>query len=793
MSVATAFPLSIITKAVVKEKEGILKKNISKIAICVLLAFFVMVTSVRAEEPKREKREEKTELQEIVVTPTGKIEDESKAKVPAVVETLTPEGIERINAIDTADIFKYMPGSYLRKLYPGSTNSPLVIRGNNSTMTARTLVVADDAPISDFTAAGNSNAPKWQMVTPGEIETMEMIYGPYSAALSGNSMSGSAIITTRMPEKFETGADFTYTFQNFREYETNEDLKGYTANAYVGHKLGPFSFMVSANRLETRAQGTSYMTLDPSNGGTPSGNVITGWTADRDPKGNRRYIVGAQGMQDIKNTTVKVKLAYDFNPESQVRFTLARWDSMLNRDSPETYLRDASGMPVYSGTVDIDGKSYALKNSTFSYSKGDLQDSLYGLTYKLNPKEGFKLSAGVTHYSNDRDITGTSSDAPPAAGHGGNGSVSENDNGWYTADFKGSYDIKCNGIHTVGAGYHYDRYYVDNETWNATDWRRDIRTTLKSASQGKTQTQAVFLDDTWEITNQWSLYLGGRYEWWKGFGASKALDVTGSGRLSFGLPSRSENDFSPKFSATFKPTEDWRLRFSMALAVRYPTVGELYQGGVSASGIDNKADPNLKPERVNAKDFTITRTLGKAGEARLTFFQDDVDDAIFSQTNTTVTPNVTNYQNVGKVRTRGVEIAVNMPKFFSGFGVFTNLAWTDSEILSNRNNPESEGKTFPRVPTWRAKCVLDYSPSDRWFVTLAGHYSGRQYGTLDNSDRYGGYGGIDDYLIFDTKMSYKVTDYLTASIGVDNITDQLVHVSHPYPRRTYFASLKYTY
>ena len=40
-----------------------------------------------------------------------------------------------------------------------------------------------------------------------------------------------------------------------------------------------------------------------------------------------------------------------------------------------------------------------------------------------------------------------------------------------------------------------------------------------------------------------------------------------------------------------------------------------------------------------------------------------------------------------------------MPKFFSGFGVFTNLAWTDSEILSNRNNPESEGKTFPRVPT----------------------------------------------------------------------------------------------
>jgi iron complex outermembrane receptor protein len=107
--------------------------------------------------------------------------------------------------------------------------------------------------------------------------------------------------------------------------------------------------------------------------------------------------------------------------------------------------------------------------------------------------------------------------------------------------------------------------------------------------------------------------------------------------------------------------------------------------------------------------------------------------------------------------------------------------------------PESVGKDFPRAPEWRVKCVLDYAPTDKWAFTLAGHYSGEQYGELDNSDTEGGYGGIDDFLVVDAKFSYRFTDNWQAFLGVDNITDELYHVSHPYPMRTYFAELKYTF
>jgi len=61
---------------------------------------------------------------------------------------------------------------------------------------------------------------------------------------------------------------------------------------------------------------------------------------------------------------------------------------------------------------------------------------------------------------------------------------------------------------------------------------------------------------------------------------------------------------------------------------------------------------------------------------------------------------------------------------------------------------------------------------------------------LDNSDTEGGYGGIDDFLVFDTKFSYKFSKNWLASIGVDNITDQLYHVYHPYPGRTVFVRIE---
>lgn len=763
-------------------------RNTTRLLAVSLLGTAVSFSSAVAAETVSGGKTDDSKMDEILVTPKGRIADEVTT-APAVVETRTAEELKRINKVDSSDVFRNMPDIYVRKLYPGSTNRPIAVRANPSSLTARTLVLMDGIPISNFLGSGSSNGPRWQAVAPDEIERVDVIYGPFSAAYGGNTLGGAALINTHIPRKREMSVEAGYTYQNADEYRTGKNMHGYTAHATYGDKLGPLSLMLWYDRLETRAQAISFMT--PSSSNSASGTPVSGYIDDRDPQGKQRYIIGSAGTTCVTNNTAKLKLAYDLPDESQLRFNYVFWDSGQDYDSPDTYLRDASGQPVYSGTVDINGTRYTVSPSTFYYQKAAKQDMLYALSYSRNPADGLSLSVDLSYYDIFKDLTRKSTAAPPVSRGGGAGTITDNSGGWYTADVKTSHNVNWLGTHTLAGGYHFDRYVVDTETWNASDWKSDSRTTLSKREKGKTGTHAIFLEDTWNMTSQWTLYLGGRYEWWNGFDGSKSTD-TSDGRVTTRLPGSHDNGFSPKFAITFKPTNNWSLRYSFGVANRYPTVGELFYGGISSAGIITTPNPDLKREHILAHDFTIARALWGYGDARLTFFQNEVKDAIYSQTNSYT--NVKNYQNVDEVRTRGVEISLDLRKLpLEGLGLSANAAWAEAEILKNANVPASVGKRFPGVPKWRAKFTVDYAPTERWFLAFSGNYSARPFYNLDNSDTRGGYGGYDEYLVFDTKASCKINEHLTASVGIDNLTDVLYHEFHPFPRRTVYANMKYAF
>jgi len=768
-------------------KEGCVVRKLSVLVAASLLSTVISGVPVRSEETDDSK------MDEILVVPKGKIADEVTT-APAVIETRTAEELKRINKVDSSDVFRNMPDVYVRKLYPGSTNRPIAIRANPSSLTARSLVLMDGILISNFLGSGSSNGPRWQAVAPDEIERVDLIYGPFSAALSGNSLGGTALISTHLPQKREMSIEAGYTYQNADEYKTSKDMHGYTAHASYGDKVGPLSLMLWYDRLETRAQVISFMT--PSSSNATSGTSVSGYVDDRDPQGNRRYIIGSAGTTYVTNNTAKLKLAYDLPGDSQLRFNYVFWDSTQNYDSPESYLRDSAGNPVYSGTIDINGTRYTVSPSAFYYQSVYRQDMLYALSYSRKPASGLKLAVDLSCFDIFKDLTQKSSEAPPSSGSGGAGTVVDNDGGWYTADIKGSYDINWLGNHTLSSGYHFDHYIVDTKTWLASNWKNDTRTSLSQKDRGKTSTHAVFLEDTWNINPHWTLYLGGRYEWWNGFDGSKYVNSTSGGGVTNIFPNKSDNGFSPKFSVAYRPTPDWSFRYSLGIANRYPTVGELYYAVTNASGVVSISNPNLKPEHILAHDFTITRNFWGYGEGRLTFFQNEVDDAIYSQNNVNNATSITTkyYQNVDEVRTRGIEVSIDLRKLpLEGLGISANAAWANAEIMKNDAVPASVGKQFPGVPKWRAKFTVDYAPTERWFLTFSGNYSSRPYYNLDNSDTSGGYGGYDEYLVFDTKASCKINDNLTASVGVDNLTNVLYHEFHPYPRRTVYANMKYTF
>jgi len=125
-------------------------------------------------------------------------------KHPATVETYDRKQIEEtINAATPAQTLKYLPSIQVRERFIGDRNGIIATRTIGTLSSAQSMLYADGVLLSNL--LGNSFAfpPRWGMVSPEEIESISMMYGPFSALYAGNSFGGVMSIATRMPEKFE--------------------------------------------------------------------------------------------------------------------------------------------------------------------------------------------------------------------------------------------------------------------------------------------------------------------------------------------------------------------------------------------------------------------------------------------------------------------------------------------------------------------------------------------------------------------------------------------------------------
>ncbi len=126
-----------------------------------------------------------------VVTITGSGQPTSlPTQIPTTMEGVTREQIERtVNATDSEDALKYLPSLLVRKRYIGDYNhAVLSSRASGTGNSARSAVYADGILLSNYLGngvGGLSFPPRWGLVTPEEIERVDVMYGPFSAAYPG--------------------------------------------------------------------------------------------------------------------------------------------------------------------------------------------------------------------------------------------------------------------------------------------------------------------------------------------------------------------------------------------------------------------------------------------------------------------------------------------------------------------------------------------------------------------------------------------------------------------------------
>jgi iron complex outermembrane recepter protein len=125
-------------------------------------------------------------------------------QIPTTMEGITREQIEQtINATDSEDALKYLPSLLVRKRYIGDYNHAILSsRASGTGNSARSAVYADGILLSNYLGngvGGLSFPPRWGLVTPEEIERVDVMYGPFSAAYPGNSVGAVVDYVTRMP------------------------------------------------------------------------------------------------------------------------------------------------------------------------------------------------------------------------------------------------------------------------------------------------------------------------------------------------------------------------------------------------------------------------------------------------------------------------------------------------------------------------------------------------------------------------------------------------------------------
>jgi iron complex outermembrane receptor protein len=757
------------------------------------------------------------------------------ANVPSTTESVTAKKIaESVNSVSSAGALLYLPSVHVRERFIGDVNGGLAIRGYGVNSSAETIVYADGLLLSNFLNNSCCPGPRWGIVPQNAIDRVDVMYGPFSALYPGNSVGGVVLMKTHMPDKFEAHAKLDVFNENFKLYGTDESFTGVHGAATIGNKINDFSFWLSADHLDNHSHPTDFTPATLRKSTDPASTlanttIVSGAYFDNGVDGKPRVTTASISADHTVKDDVTIKLGYDFTPTFHGTYTFDIWQNDSDKKS-ETYLRDAAGNKIY-GTSGVAASPYrfvSISGSAYSVtapyvSHGESEYVMHGLALKTDTGGVWDWEMNASYFNQNKDVArqssgnfGTTSGESAEAG-----TIAINDGtGWRNFDLRG--DLRPDGNlqskHQISLGFHTDTYITKADQYKLLtgNWQSSGVGALNTNSRGETSTVAVYLQDAWQISPDLKLVIGGREEQWKatdGSNFANGANVTYKDKTVYA--------FSPKASLSYQASDDWGLKASYGRGVRFPTVNELFKSvGITAIGsttaltsaqilavgfpapynVPLTNNVGLKPETADSWEFTAERLLNN-GVWRTSVFGEEKQDALISQTDITTLPgySFSTIVNVDKVRTYGAETALQTSDMLiNGLDLSGSLACIHTRVVGDAADPRLVGSELPLIPVWRAALQGTYHASNDLSYSLGWRYSGRQHSGMINAatQQYpdpnpGVYGGRSNFSVFDAKVLYKFAKQWSASVGVDNITNEKYFTLYPYAQRTVFAGVKF--
>ncbi len=226
------------------------------------------------------------------------------------------------------------------------------------------------------------------------------------------------------------------------------------------------------------------------------------------------------------------------------------------------------------------------------------------------------------------------------------------------------------GAHRLAAGADWERTLVSNES--------NFGVALDEAS---TRTFALFAEDRIVLAGDRLVATAGlRWDDHSAFGSA----------------------VSPRMALAWRVTPSLKLRAAAGSAFRAPSTGELY--------FPFSGNPALRPERSNGWEAGFEKTLAAGVVAEATGFWNDVRDLINFDAVTSTN------QNIGRTRTRGIEVALRTPVGARSF-VRASYTYLDAKDLD-------AGRFLVRRPRHRASATYATTFGSGGTLSLTGMWVG---------------------------------------------------------------------
>jgi iron complex outermembrane receptor protein len=709
------------------------------------------------------------EFNAVIITGT-----KSKLKVldsPAAVSVVPRSKIDQKNIVYFNDALTDLPGVQVSRVAEGSNSVTLTMRGIPGY--DKNLILLDGF---DLSQAANRRV-FWNRVPSQLVDHVEIVRGPFSALYGHSALGGVVNIITAEPQGQSINLSENWDTTNTRVTSVNFQKKlndrfafyfgyeGTTVNGYTSHQF-----------IQAKASS-----------GTASATV-TGFVQTTNVTGTTLYNIGETPRTVLNNNNLSGKIYYKISQDHTLSLLVTDtfWDQPTDNQTgelAETWLTDVkTGDRVKSGTVSLAGTGKVIKitESLFLVSPG--HNGFFGSYLQYKGKYGekvhvtgnFTYTGGPYRHSSDSLQTTVTSLT-------GSDTGDENVGSWEgVGNVQANVDLDHHQL-VVGSEYDYINYRK-NLTYFPFWGDYSYISLPDTNTQVVGITDALFVQDEWKITPQFSIFPGARLDNWR---ITKQIMYDQGTSDYDDYPARSKWFFSPKFSAVYRLGENASLRSSVGRAFNPPCANQLIAGGgvTTSAGAYTETNPDLGPEKDTAWEFGGEYTFPTRTTLSSTYFNNLLNDLIYVNQTVDGIYTISQSINAGKAKIYGVETEVKqrLNRFFDANVNYTRV---ESRFISNDAVPTSIGKRIPYISRDVVNVGLGFNWGNIEF-SPSGTYHSKQFTTANNTDTVNGVQGAwDAYTTFSLKVAYKFNGS-NVFLGVDNVFNKRFYLTYLNPGRVF--------